>query len=92
MPMEEEPIVGAVYEDTEGRTFEVVGFDEDEGTVKLTYEDGASEEIDIDAWYEMDLEMIEVDEDEDDDTDEEYEDEDDDDFDEDEDLDEEEDS
>jgi hypothetical protein len=59
MPMDEEPVVGAVYENTEGRTFEVVGFDEDEGTVKIEFEDGSVEELDIDTWYELDLKQIE---------------------------------
>jgi hypothetical protein len=58
MPMDTEPLVGAVYEDTEGRSFQVVGFDENEATVKLRYDDDNVEEIDLDAWYEMDLELI----------------------------------
>lgn len=58
MPMEEEPVVGAVYEDTEGRTFTVVGFDADEGTIEIEYESGTAEQLDIDSWYELDLEMI----------------------------------
>lgn len=58
MPMDTEPLVGAVYEDTEGRSFQVVGFDENEVTVKLRYDDDNVEEIDLDAWYEMDLELI----------------------------------
>jgi len=58
MPMDLEPLVGAVYEDSEGRSFQVVGFDENEATVKLRYDDESVEEIDLDAWYEMDLEMI----------------------------------
>lgn len=55
MPMEEEPVVGAMYEDEDGLAFEVLSFDEDEGTIEVQYEDGEVSEIDIDAWYEMDL-------------------------------------
>lgn len=59
MPMEQEPVVGAMYEDTDGVAFEVLSFNEDEGTVEIQYEDGSVDEIDIDTWYEMDLETRE---------------------------------
>ena len=58
MPMEEEPVVGAIYEDPEGLAFEVVSFDEDDGTIEVQYEDGEVGEIDIDAWYEMELQQL----------------------------------
>lgn len=58
MPMEEEPVVGAMYEDEDGLAFEVLSFDEDEGTIEMQYEDGEVSEIDIDAWYEMDLQKL----------------------------------
>jgi len=58
MPMDAEPVVGATYEDSEGRSFQVVGFDENEATVKLRYDDDSVEEIDLDDWYEMDVELI----------------------------------
>ena len=58
MPMEEEPVIGAMYEDEEGLAFEVLSFDEDEGTIEVQYEDGEVGEIDIDAWYEMDLQQL----------------------------------
>lgn len=64
MPIEEEPIVGAVYEDEEGRTFEVVSFDEDDGTIKVRHEDESVKELDIDDWYEMEIKCIELPEDE----------------------------
>lgn len=68
MPMYEEPVVGAFYEDLEedGRTFEVVAFDENDGTIEIQYGDGTTDEIDLDDWYGMDLEQLESDEDEDD--------------------------
>jgi hypothetical protein len=73
--MEEDPEVGAVYEDAEGKTFEVRAFDENEGTVQLEYADGTLETIDLDAWYELDLTMLESadEESEEDDTDEDIE-------------------
>lgn len=58
MPMEEEPVVGAMYEDEDGLAFEVISFDEDEGTIEVQYEDDKVSEIDIDAWYEMDLQKL----------------------------------
>lgn len=58
MPIQEEPQVGSVYEDVEGKTFEVMGFDEDEGNIDIRYSDGTVDVIDIDAWYEMELQQI----------------------------------
>jgi hypothetical protein len=88
MPIEEEPVVGAVYEDEEGHSFEVTAFDEDEGTVRVRYDDDSVDEIDLDAWYELEIKRIadpEGDEDEDDDDDVDFDDEDEDDDDDDED-------
>jgi len=67
MPMYEEPVVGAFYEDREedGRTFEVTAFDENDGTIEIQYSDGTTDEIDLDDWYGMDLEQLESDEEED---------------------------
>ena len=61
MPMEEEPAVGAIYEDQDGLAFEVLSFDEDDGTIEVQYEDGEVGEIDIDAWYEMELQQVRAD-------------------------------
>ncbi len=58
MPIEEEPIVGATYEDEEGRTFEVLAFDEDEGTIEVQYEDETVKQLDLDIWYETELKRI----------------------------------
>lgn len=55
MPMEEEPIVGAIYEDPDGLSFEILALNEDDGTIEIQYEDGSVDEIDIDSWYEMEL-------------------------------------
>jgi hypothetical protein len=70
MPIEEEPIIGAVYEDEEGRTFEVISFDEDEGTIEVQYEDETVNSLDLDGWYEMEITRISTPEDESDDEDE----------------------
>lgn len=58
MPMEEEPVVGAIYEDQDGQAFEILAFDEDEGSIEIQYADGSVDEIDLDAWYEMDLKPL----------------------------------
>lgn len=69
MPMYEEPVVGAFYEDREedGRTFEVLAFDENDGTIEIQYGDGTTGEIDLDDWYGMDLEQLESEEEDDED-------------------------
>ncbi len=68
MPMYDEPVVGAVYEDLEedGRTFEVIAFDENDGTIEIQYSDGSTDKIDLDDWYGMDLERLESEDEEDD--------------------------
>jgi hypothetical protein len=73
MPMEEEPVVGAIYEDPDGLAFEILSFDEDDGTIEVQYEDGEVGEIDIDAWYEMELKQLRSADSEDSDEDEEEE-------------------
>jgi len=85
MAMQEAPVVGAVYEDKDEQTFEVINFDEDEGIVEIEYEDGSVDEIDIDSWYELSVERISDDDEDDDDDDIETDDEDDEDVDDDED-------
>lgn len=92
-----EPVKGQWYENVEeDETFRVLSVDEDSELVEIEYLDGDIEELDLDAWREMDLERIpepegwvasdDDDEDDDDDDDEEDEDlDDDDDWDDDED-------
>jgi hypothetical protein len=93
-----EPVRGQWYQNVEEEEqFRVLTVDEDSELVEIEYLDGDIEELDIEAWHEMDLERIEQpegwseseeddDEDEDDDWDDD-EDEDDDDLDDDEDED-----
>ena len=99
MSRDYEPTPGQWYENLEEEeSFRVLSVDEDSELVEIEYLDGDIEEIDLEAWREMDLERIEEpegwsesdDEDADDDEDwveedEDDEDEDDDDWDEDED-------
>ncbi len=64
MPNELDPIVGEWYKNLDDeQTFEVVAVDEDEGTVEIQYFDGEIEEIDLESWYELNLESIEPPED-----------------------------
>jgi hypothetical protein len=101
---EHEPVRGQWYQNIEeDETFRVLSVDEDSELVEIEYLDGDIEEIDLETWHEMDLDLTEepegwsdTDDDEDDedwdeeDEDEDDEDEDDDEDDEDDDWDEEE--
>jgi hypothetical protein len=58
MPMEKEPVVGASYVDPDGISFEILDFDEDEGIIEIQYADESVSDLDIDAWYEMDLRRL----------------------------------
>jgi hypothetical protein len=62
MATELEPIVGDWYS-YRGRDFTVVDVDEDEGIVEIQYASGAVQQVDLNAWYEMDLEPSEEPED-----------------------------
>ena len=84
-----EPVKGQWYENVdEDETFRVLTVDEDSELVEIEYLDGDIEELDLDAWHEMDLERIEEPEGwaaEDDDEEDEEDDEDDEDLDDDDD-------
>lgn len=79
-----EPVKGQWYENVEeDETFRVLSVDEDAELVEIEYLDGDIEELDLDAWRELDLERIEEpegwaanDQDDDDDEDEDEEDDD----------------
>jgi hypothetical protein len=76
-----EPVPGQWYENLEEEEpFRVLSMDEDSELVEIEYLDGDIEEIDLETWHEMDLELTqepegwaasqaEEDEDEDDDAD-----------------------
>ena len=54
-----EPVKGQWYENLEDEeSFRVLTVDEDGELVEIEYLDGDIEELDLDAWHEMDLERI----------------------------------
>ena len=101
MSRDYEPVASQWYENIEEEeSFRVLSVDEDSELVEIEYLDGDIEELDIEAWHEMDLEKItepegwaasQAEEKEEEDDDDEDWDEDEDDEDDDEDLDEDED-
>ena len=61
MSTELDPIVGKWYEDVErDQQFIVVSIDEDNGVVEVQDFEGEVDEIDLDDWYAMDLEITEA--------------------------------
>jgi hypothetical protein len=58
MPAQHDPIVGEWYENLAGESFEVIAVDEHDQTVDIQYTDGTIEEIDVEAWHEMELASI----------------------------------
>jgi hypothetical protein len=81
------PVPGKWYENKEEEeTFRVLSVDEDDELVEIEYLDGEIEELDLDTWHELDLELTEEPEGWSDEADDDEE-EDDDDFDDDEDED-----
>jgi hypothetical protein len=57
---EYEPTVGQWYEDLENEeTFQVLKVDEDREIVEIQHLDGDVEELDVDDWAELDLELSE---------------------------------
>lgn len=94
MSRDNEPVVGQWYQNVEEEeTFRVLTVDEDAELVEIEYLDGDIEELDLEEWHELDLELTtepegwsEDEEDDDwDEDDEDEEDDEDDDWDEDED-------
>jgi hypothetical protein len=91
-----EPVRGQWYQNLEEEEqFRVLTVDEDSELVEIEYLDGDIEELDIEAWHEMDLDRIEQpegwsesEEDDDEDEDDDWDDDDDDEDEDDDDLDE----
>jgi len=55
-----EPVPSQWYENLEEEdSFRVLSVDEDSELIEIEYLDGEIEEIDLEAWHEMDLEKIE---------------------------------
>jgi hypothetical protein len=64
MAFEVDPIIGNWYEHLDkGLRFEVVALDEDEGLVEIQYFNGDVEEIELEMWYELEIEPSEPPED-----------------------------
>ena len=60
MGREYEPTVGQWYEDLENEeTFQVLKVDEDREIVEIQHLDGDVEELDVDDWAELDLDLSE---------------------------------
>ena len=60
MSRDYEPVRGQWYQNVEEEEqFRVLTVDEDSELVEIEYLDGDIEELDIEAWHEMDLERIE---------------------------------
>ncbi len=64
MPTDADPVVGNWYHHLDkGQRFEVVALDEAARVVEIQHFDGDVEEMDLDAWFEQDVELIETPED-----------------------------
>ena len=63
MATEYEPRIGDWYRTINGDNFEIVALDPDDSTLEIQYFDGSVEELDLDTWYELDLESVEAPED-----------------------------
>ncbi len=64
MPIQNPPVISQWYKHLDkGYTFQVVSIDEDEATVGIQHFDGDLEELDLDDWYELEIETIEPPED-----------------------------
>lgn len=60
MSRDYEPIAGQWYENLEEEeSFRVLSVDEDSELIEIEYLDGDIEELDLEAWQEMDLELTE---------------------------------
>lgn len=58
-----EPRIGDWYRTRTGEDFEIVAFDDQDKTLEIQYFDGTVEELDLDSWYELDIDAIEPPED-----------------------------
>ena len=60
MGREYDPVAGQWYRDLDAdETFQVLSVDEDQELIEIQHLDGEIEEIDVDAWTEMDVELSE---------------------------------
>lgn len=63
MATEYEPRIGDWYRTVTGDNFEIVALDPDDETLEIQYFDGTIEELDLDTWYELNIEPTEPPED-----------------------------
>lgn len=64
MPTEADPILWQWYRHLDkGQEFRVVAIDETAGLIEIQHFDGDVEELELDTWYEFDLEPVEAPED-----------------------------
>lgn len=61
MSNEVDPVAGSWYEHIErGQKFEVVDVDDERGVIEIQYANGEIDEMDIDEWYDLEIEPIEI--------------------------------
>lgn len=56
MAEEMPPVVGNWYKGEDEQLFKVIAVDEDDAMIEIQYFDGELDELDNDAWYELELE------------------------------------
>jgi hypothetical protein len=52
------PVIGNWYRRSNGNLFEVVAVDEDDATVELQFFDGTIDEVDLERWPKMLIEVV----------------------------------
>ena len=57
------PVIGEWYRRPGGDTFEVVAIDPDDRTIEIQYFDGTVEELELEQWFEDEIEVTEPPED-----------------------------
>jgi hypothetical protein len=58
MPTENDPIIGNWYQHLDkGQCFQIVALDEKNATVELQHFDGDLEEVELEVWYTLDVEV-----------------------------------
>ena len=61
MSNEVNPVAGRWYEHIErGQKFEVLDVDDERGVIEVQYVNGEIDEMDIDEWYDLEIEPIEI--------------------------------
>lgn len=63
MQIQHEPIIDSWYRDTSGGMFQVISVDAKDATVELQHFGGEVEEVNLGAWYGMEVEPIDAPED-----------------------------